>query len=294
MHAKLPVDRQKIYTKSPHTKIMSSDNENRDLGKSGTQTIHRCAALLRLITTHQRTGLRLVDLYQSVKLTRPTTHRILQALVAEGFVRQDERSKRYFLGSLVYEMGMAAAPPLDLRDICQPFLQRIAVETGDTVFLTIRSGLDGVCIARAEGAYPVKVFVLDVGRRRPLNIGGGSQAYLSALPDDEIERIWLANRDRVIAGFPRFDLNRMWQRIAQARCDGYLMSDVIEIADVSSMAVPILGVAGRPLGALSISALRSRFSGTALGNKANVLRDAVQAIQAKLASEVSEPTAFDF
>ncbi len=261
---------------------MPSDEE-RDAGKGGTQTISRCAALLRLITTHQRTGLRLVDLYQSVGLTRPTTHRILQALVAEGFIRQDERSKRYFLGSLVYEMGVAAAPPFDLRDICQPILQRVAMESGDTVFLTIRSGLDGVCIARAEGAYPVKVFVLDVGRRRPLNVGGGAQAYLSALPDDEIGRIWLANRDRVIQGFPRFDLDRRWQRIAQARRDGYLMSDVIEIEDVSSIAMPILGVAGRPLGALSISALRSRLSGTSLDNKVIVLRNAVREIETKLA-----------
>jgi len=257
-------------------------NDDGELGKSGTQTIHRCAALLRLITTHQRTGLRLVDLYPCVGLTRPTTHRILQALVAEGFVRQDEKSKRYFLGGLLYEMGVAAFSPHDLRDIVQPFLQRVAHETGDTVFLTIRSGLDGVCIARAEGAYPIKVFVLDVGRRRPLAIGASAQAYLSALPDDEIERIWLANRDRVVRQFPNFSLEQMWQHIDQARQNGYLISDVLEVNDVRAIAVPILGTMNRPVGALSISALKNRLSGASLNTKAGVLRTAVREIQAKM------------
>ncbi len=261
---------------------MSDDQE---IGKNGTQTIHRCATLLRLITTHQRTGMRLVDLYQSVGLTRPTTHRILQALVAEGFIRQDEKSKRYFLGGLVYEMGVAASPPHDLRDICQPFLQRVAHETGDTVFLTIRSGLDGVCIARAEGAYPIKVFVLDVGRRRPLNIGASAQAYLSALPDDEIERIWLANRERTMQQFPNFSLEGMWQRISRARQEGHLLNDVLEVDDVRAVAMPILGAMGRPVGALSISALKHRLSGTPLDAKVKVLKTAVQEIQARLDRE---------
>src|SRR5690606_19397387 len=99
--------------------------------RTGTQAIQRCAALLRLITTYNRKGMRLVDLYRSTGLTRPTAHRLLQALVAEEFVRQDERSKRYFLGALSYEMGVAAAAPYtyDLRDTCYPHLRDVAENT---------------------------------------------------------------------------------------------------------------------------------------------------------------------
>ena len=157
------------------------DNALTDEGRTGTQMIHRCAKLLTLITTHNRLGMRLVDLYKAADLSRPTAHRILQALVTERLVRQDARSKKYYLGSLVYEMGLAAAPQFDLRDVSRPYLQRVAEATGDTVFLTIRSGFDGVCAARAEGAYPVKAFVTDVGRHRPLNVGGGAVALLSCL-----------------------------------------------------------------------------------------------------------------
>src|SRR5690606_20502280 len=100
--------------------------------------------------------------------------------------------------------------------------------------LTIRSGFDGVCIARAEGAFPIKVFVLDVGRRRPLNIGASATAILSALPDDEIHRICLANHERTARDYPLFDIDLMWQRIAQARKYGYLENTVLEVDAVSS------------------------------------------------------------
>lgn len=264
---------------------MTESDQRQD--RSGTQAIQRCAALLRLITTYNRNGMRLVDLYRSTGLTRPTAHRLLQALVAEGFVRQDER-KRYFLGSLTYEMGVAAAAPhtYDLRDICQSHLREVADATGDTVFLTIRSGFDGVCIARVEGAFPIKVFVLDVGRRRPLNIGAGALAILAQLPDDEIQRIYLANRERLQRDYPRFDAELMWRQIGLSRKQGYLENSVLEVDAVSSIAVAIMDPHGRPAGAISISALHDRLRGHALHEKVKVIQTAVSAIQEKLRSHV--------
>jgi DNA-binding IclR family transcriptional regulator len=254
-------------------------------GRTGTQTIQRCATLLKLITAYNRTGMRLVDLYKAAGLTRPTTHRILQALVAERIIRQNERSKKYHLGSLVYEMGWAAASPFDLRDVCQPFLQHVAAATGDTVFLTLRSGFDGVCAGRAEGAYPIKAFVLDVGRRRPLNIGGGAVALLSGLRDDEIERIYQVNSKRIASDYPAFAKNAMWERIEHVRRKGYLINEVLEVQGIRSLAMPIVGPHGGPVGALSVSALKKRLSGTCLREKVEVLGNAVHEIQAKLQTE---------
>lgn len=247
--------------------------------------IHRSAMLLRLITANNRLGMRLVDLHVQAELSRPTAHRILQALVSELLVRQDGHSKRYFLGSQTYEMGLAAAPAFDLRDICQPFLQQVAQQSGDTVFLTTRSGFDGVCLARAEGAYPIKAFVLDIGRRRPLQIGGGALAMLSGFANDEIERIWQANRERVLRQYPGFDVDAMWRRIHQTRMKGYLLNDVLEVDGVSSLAVPILGLGNMPVGAISISALRIRLSDGLIDDKVTMLQNAVAEIQNLIAQQ---------
>src|ERR1044071_10435578 len=115
---------------------------------SGTQSIERALTLIREIAAHNRTGSRLLDLASRTGLQRPTVHRMLKCLTLENMVLQDPQSHRYFLGPMVFELGLTAAPRFDLREVCQPSMRRIAEETGDTVFLTQRSGFDAVCVDR--------------------------------------------------------------------------------------------------------------------------------------------------
>ena len=154
---------------------------------TGTQSIKRALTLLREIAAHNRSGSRLLDLAMRTGLQRPTVHRMLKCLAAENMVQQDGDNHRYFLGPMVFELGLTAAPRFNLREICHPSLSRIAEATGDTVFLTQRSGLDSVCLDRREGTFPIKTFTLEIGMRRPLGVGTGSLAILSALPEDAVE-----------------------------------------------------------------------------------------------------------
>lgn len=248
-------------------------------GRVGTQVIQRAALFLKLLAANNRTGLRLVDLHRAAGVRRATAHRILQGLVAEQLVRQEQRTKRYFLGGLIYEMGLAAAPRSALRDICHPFIRAVAEQTGDTVFLTIRSGFDGVCIDREEGAFPVKAFVLEVGRRRPLNVGAGATAILGALADEEIDRICAINRHRTVEQFPRYSEPALRERIARARETGYTLNDVLEVPGIRSLAIPIRNAQGQPVAAISVSAMTLRLEGERLVAVKSYVGAAVLAIE---------------
>jgi hypothetical protein len=146
----------------PRKSELTADNR-----LTGTQSIERALLLLREIAAHNRGGSRLLDLATRTGLQRPTVHRMLKCLAADNMVQQDGDSHRYYLGSMVFELGLTATPRFNLREMCHPALARIAEATGDTVFLTQRSGLDAVCLDRREGAFPIKTFTLEVGRRRP-------------------------------------------------------------------------------------------------------------------------------
>ena len=250
--------------------------------KSGTQVVQRVAALLRGISARNRVGARLIDLCEEVGIERPTAHRILQGLVSEGLVRQDEASKRYFLGNAMYEMGLAASPKTNLRDVCHSYLQQIAQRTGDMVFLTMRSGFDGVCIDRAEGAFPIKVFVLDVGMRRPLNIGSGAMAILSFLNDDEINRILSVNMERSLEKYPNYSEANVRKTIARARTKGFVLTDVIDLPGVRSIAMPIFDSHRQPIAAISLSTVVQRMDRSRTETLLNDLSSAVEQIQSKL------------
>lgn len=254
----------------------------------GSQVVQRVALLLRLVASSQRSGVRLAELYRSAQLERPTTHRLLQALVAERLLRQDGNSRRYFLGPAMYELGLAASPHLSLRDICHPHLQRIAQATGDTVFLTERSGLDGVCTDRAEGDAPIKAYVLEVGKRRPLTVGGGATAILSAMDDVELDRVCRSNLERTLQRFPRYTEATLRRTIARARARGYMLSRVLEQPDVRSVAMAIRDAAGKPVAAISVSTVATRLSDDRAEEIASLLRTSVDEIAAVLASQEAQ------
>lgn len=250
---------------------------------SGTQTIQRAAALMRLLAAHNRNGLRLVDLYQLAQLERSTTHRILQGLIAEQLVAQHPDNKRYFLGTRIYEMGLAAAPTFNLRDLCHPHIRRLAELTGDTVFLVTRAGFEGVCIDRQEGSFPIRVFVMDVGRRRPLNIGAANIAMLSTLPDEEISRICLVNKAKIEESYPKYSEASLWNKINHRRQQGFVINTVLEVSRAMAIAVPIHATFEKSANvAISISAVDERLNTERIGEVSGLLLETA----AKIAAEI--------
>ena len=249
---------------------------------SGTQSIERALLLLREIAAHNRGGSRLLDLATRTGLQRPTVHRMLKCLVAENMVQQDPDSHRYFLGSMVFELGLTAAPRYNLREICHPALTRIAEATGDTVFLTQRSGLDAVCIDRREGAFPIKTFTLEIGMRRPLGIGTGSLSILSALSEEEIRHTIDANAARL----PEYGLaaNSLTVQVRRAQKLGYAVREAPTLAGVRSIGLVVRNQGGVAFAALSVSAISSRMNDKRIAELATMLKNEIRLIEKQLVS----------
>jgi DNA-binding IclR family transcriptional regulator len=217
-------------------------------------------AVLRALADGGRSGVRFPDLVAKCRLPRPTLYRILGGLLEERLACRIPGSERYALGALTYELGLAAAPALGLREICAPFVEKIAAHTGDTAFLTARSGLDGVCMDRQSGSFPIKTLTVDIGSRRPLGVGLGSIAILGALPSDEREAVMRANAARYRAlGSHTADRVRTLARRVEQEGFGYTASDFID--GVGGFAMIIRNpMTGTPFAALSVASLVSRMS----------------------------------
>ncbi|MFN7086051.1 MAG: IclR family transcriptional regulator [Burkholderiales bacterium] len=251
-------------------------------GLSGTQSIERALLLLREIAAHNRGGSRLLDLANRTGLQRPTVHRMLKCLAAENMVQQDPDTHRYFLGSMIFELGLTAAPRFNLREVCHPALTRIAEATGDTVFLTQRSGLDAVCIDRREGTFPIKTFTLEIGMRRPLGVGTGSLAILSALSEDEIRQIINANAARL----PEYGLSAssLTAQVRRAQKLGYAVREAPTLAGVRSIGLALHNRSGVAFAALSVSTISSRMNDKRVAELAAMLRNEVRLIEKQLAT----------
>jgi DNA-binding IclR family transcriptional regulator len=258
----------------------SSSDENGRL--SGTQSIERALTLMREIAAHNRTGSRLLDLAHRTGLQRPTVHRMLKCLTLEDMVQQDPDSHRYFLGPMVFELGLTAAPRFNLREVCHPSLLRVAEATGDTVFLTQRSGLDTVCVDRQEGTFPIKTFTLEIGMRRPLGVGTGSLAILSALSEEEVKHVIASNTPRL----PEYGLTptSLLAQVKRAQKLGYAVREMPSLAGVRSVGQALHNQSGMAFAAMSVSAISSRMNEKRVTELATMLKNEARVVEKQLAN----------
>src|SRR6476469_955662 len=168
----------------------------------GAQVVSRIAGLLRIVARKPE-GSPLVDLVRDSGLTRPTVHRLLTSLAAEGLLDHDPLSGHWVLGPEALLMGSVAAARFPLEDLARPSLRRLAEETGESSFFSIRRGSETVCLLREEGSFPVRSFVLHEGVRFPLGVASAGTAILAFLPDSEQEQVlseWAAHAGKFAEG----------------------------------------------------------------------------------------------
>ncbi|MDQ2140232.1 IclR family transcriptional regulator [Alcaligenaceae bacterium B3P038] len=223
----------------------------------GAQTMRRSLQVLRALGAHHEEGLTVSEVIAITELERSTAHRLLTCLVEEQFAERDTLSRRYRLGLEAMRLGFATLKRAPLVATYQPILQRLARISEDTVFLLARQGDYTVCLAREDGAFPVKIFSTRVGDIRPLGIGVGGLAILAAAQDDDIARIREQHAPAFFeAGLPPVLMNEV---ISRTRQRGFS-----ELVDTVTQGVGGVGAvipdASGPFAAISIAAINPRMA----------------------------------
>jgi len=250
----------------------AAEQEGLDAGTTGgAQSIRRALKILRVLASGQEHGVRLTDIVEETGLTRPTVHRILTVLAEEQAVEQDPSTRRYMIGQEVSLLGLARPGRFPIRAIADPYLRHLVDQVGDTVYLTIRSGFDSICVDRKLGTFPVKVMSIEVGVRRPLGIGVAGLSLLAMLPEEEAEAVMRANQQRY--SHQRLTLSKLNERLKQARAKGYAYAPEGLMPGTSALGVPILDRNGEALAAISIAAISNRLMPTRVEELLHLLRE---------------------
>jgi DNA-binding IclR family transcriptional regulator len=260
--------------------IYESAMPDTDSKPTGTQSIGRAAAVLRALALRSQSGARMADIARETGLERPTAHRILQGLIAEGMASQNEDTRRYHLGPFIYELGLLAEPRFHLRELARPAIDLLADQTGDTVFAAVRGGNDALCVERKAGSFPIKAFTVDVGSRIPLGIGCGGIAMLAALPEEEAESILAYNAPR-LAAYGDLTASQLAELVAAARSRGYAVNPH-RAPGIAAIGMAVRRADGSLAGSISIAAIESRLPPERSEKIARLLRTEIRKIEKML------------
>jgi DNA-binding IclR family transcriptional regulator len=231
--------------------------------------------------------MRLIDLQRVLALKRPTVHRILSSLIQHGLVACDERTRTYRLGWEAAVLGWSAMQGgYDLREIAQGAMTRVAEETGATAVLCACSRRDTVCIDRKAGDYPIKVFTVEVGTRRPLGVGAGSIAVLASMPDEDAVAL-IESLKEPLREYPEHLRRGIIPAVRAARKAGYAISNGLVLPSVIGVGVAIRDPRGAAIGSLGIASFADNVTDKRVAEYAALLRREQGKIERALRDERS-------
>ncbi|WP_296664577.1 IclR family transcriptional regulator [Demequina sp.] len=228
------------------------------MAEQGAQVVARIGAVLRALSAQSGRPVPTARLATLAGLTRPTAHRLLTALAAEGLVDRDASRGGWVLGPETYVLGAVAADRYDITALAADAVREVASATGESAFLSARRGDETVCLLRQEGSFPLRSHVLYEGIRFPLGVASAGLAILAMLPDGEREA-YLARTDLVPAWGPSHGAAAVRARLTAGRTAGYVVNPGLLVEGSWGMGAAIFDAAGRPAWALSATGVESRF-----------------------------------
>lgn len=204
--------------------------------------LERGIAVLRCFNEERR-AITPTELARLTGIPRPTVTRLAGTLVAQGLLKQDPQTERYALAAGVVSLARVFLAGLDVRAVARPLMQALAEETGGSVYLAVRDGLEMVLVEACRPRSSMISTRLDVGSRAPMANSALGRAYLGALPAKErdalVETLRLARGTdwAYLAPGLRAALWDMQQH-------GYCLSAGEFHREINSVSVPLAGPDG--------------------------------------------------
>ena len=215
--------------------------------RTGTQAIERAVAVLASFDDTPALGVS--DVAARVGLSVSTTHRIVRALRTAGLLDQDPVTDRYSLGPRLAQLGQLVWERMGLG-LALPILQRLAVETGESVNLGVRRGPDVLVLLWAESPQPLR-FDQPPGSHVPIHTSAMGKALL-AFSADPVAIV--RDLPKLVSVTPRTISRRpeLVDELARIRTQGWSLNDEERNLGVRAVGAPVLGSDGVARAAISL------------------------------------------
>jgi DNA-binding IclR family transcriptional regulator len=226
---------------------------------NGSKTIERVGNILRALEGGDEDGMTSGEIAAATGFDKATAYRALISLSRIGLVDRDIEKKRFRLGTYLFNLGAIAARRFSVLAHAREVVASIARDTGDTVFLSVRSRFESVCIDCATGSYPIKAQTLTVGESVPLGVSAGGVAMLSTMSEDEVRHALQYNAI-AIGNFHAIRPDDVYKHVVETRRRGYAHYAGHVVAGMGAVARPIRGPNGQGIAVISVTALLDRLN----------------------------------
>ncbi|MDF2716876.1 MAG: IclR family transcriptional regulator [Paenibacillus sp.] len=177
------------------------------------------------------------ELAKEIDMSHSIVHRILTTFESHGFLIQNKETKKYELGTKLWEYGSIIRDNLRISDVIFPLMQQLSAQTGESVFLTWLDYHEGICVEIAESTQKLK-YAVSIGNRTPLYAGASNKVIMAYLPAEDKEAI-IAKGLKPVTGKTIIEPAKLLQDLSVIERNGWAYS-VGEYSDsIFGIALPV-------------------------------------------------------
>ena len=241
------------------------------------KSLHRAIDLLAGFQA--RALLSVEEMAGITKWPKSSVYRFVRILRERGLLSLDPPTKKYRLGPLLYQLVRTAGP--DLCQLAQPALERMTKESGESSFLSVRSGWETLYAASVESPERIR-FTAPLGKAMPLYAGASAKVILAFMKEEE-QRSYLRSVRLVrLCTATLLDKKRLEQSLLLIRRRGYDFTQEELYRGAWGLAAPILDEDGVAIASLAIRGVKFRLPQKKLPRFISLLREAAGQISEKL------------
>lgn len=229
--------------------MMNAKDRNEE--KYMVPAVEQAARVLFCLAGNSASQMSLPEICSQVGIHKSKAYSILQTMQRFGLVQRYGDRKGYALGPGLITLSRKVLDDFDAPRLAAPLLEELATGIGGTATLGLIADRTVYVVAKHEGGVDVGVTVR-IGHRFPVSYGSHGKAIAASLPPEELDR-FLEENKLYFHGTPeRFDRERLQHELADCRRDGFAL-DLGEMKPgLNSVAAPVLGPGGAPIGYIAL------------------------------------------
>lgn len=220
--------------------------------------LDRALAILEVLSA-EGPDLSLGKISDKLELHKSTAHRLIMVLERHKLIERNSLNGRYRLGLKLFELGTKAVSKLDLRERARPFLERLVLETSETVHLCILDDSEVVYLDKVEPTRSVRM-ATSVGRRNPAHCTAVGKAIMAYLSDAQVEVIVRKQGLRAMTANTITSFLELKKELSAIRERGYAIDNEEIEEGVRCVGCVVRNFSGEPLAAISVSAPAFRLT----------------------------------
>ena len=287
-------ERENTYIRLDDTDVLKREQEIKDKvtletkkskssGGRVIQSVDRAIDLLEALAG-QAAERGLNEISSLAGLNPSTCHHLLSTLMRRGYVRQEPRTKMYFLGNKIHELSQAKSRQTDLTRIATPVLRMLTDETGETSVLAKIQGRELSVLASLNSSKMVRVDGGVAGRSNAAHATATGKAILAWLPEGEIAAIIADKGMTKFTDKTTTSLANLLAELAIVRRHGYAIDEEEFQTDVVCIAAAIRTHSGTVIASIGCTLPKLRAAEERLKKIKEQVKEAARTLSQELGS----------